>query len=241
MLGLLNAGTGCSGKTKYTALPDEAPAKRTAASFVHCVEAATSSCVEPNQVRGGWDALYLLTWLSDGSPVAILDSLPRELAAHQDPRMVERRFVDEIERYATAIRGAECDPSDMQELGPLIDKAAQAAANRLDTLGMRGGGLEQVIEGLAEEAHKHLDGGHLVQMDCQSEPYRLYVATVQDEGRYEVVGLTTLLAQRYGGTPPGSEVVDERLESRSLGFSTAQAPIIEGSVHPYLPFHVEVF
>lgn len=214
---------------------------RTASSFIHCVEATTSGCVQPHQAAGGWDALYLLIWLSDGSPVAILEALPRELAKHGDASSVERRFVDEVERYATAIRGAECDPVEARPLGPLIDQATQSAANRLELLGLRGSGLEQVIEGLAEEAHQQLDGGHLVEMQCRYDPHRLYVATTERAEQYQVVGMTTLLPRRFGGGQLDAQTVDDRLHSRSLGLAGAQAPIIEGTVHPYLRFPVEVF
>lgn len=243
LAGVLTLGLagGCRAKVEIQVLPDEAPARRTAASFVHCVEMGTSQCVTSEQTAGGWDAFYLLAWLSDGSPVSILDALPAELARHQDPKYVQARLVDEVERYASTIRGAECSPSSMQEIGPLIDKAAAVASNRLAELGLWQGNLAKVVQGLAEEAHEDLDGGQLVKMDCSYDPHRLYVASTRVEGVNRVVGMTTFMPQHLGGDIPDRDFVSERLQSRALGLSLASAPITEGTISPWMPFPVEIF
>jgi hypothetical protein len=222
-------------------LPAEEAPRRAANSFVHCVEASTSGCVEAGETVGGWDAFYLLTWLGGGSPLSILEALPRELTAHADPLRVQRRFVDEVERYAPAIRGAECDAADMQPIDPLIDQVASVAAERVARLGLWAGNSAQVIEGLKEEAHDTLGGGYLVRMDCRYDPHRLWVATREREGAHSVVGITTIIPRFLGGTIPAREAVGNRLQSRSLGLSSAAAPVQEGAVDPWLPFPVEVF
>jgi hypothetical protein len=128
-----------------------------------------------------------------------------------------------------------------QPLDALIDRAAQRAASRLESLGMWQGGLDRVVTGLAEEAHDDLDGGELVRMDCRHDPYRLYVASRSVQGKQAVVGMTTLWPPALGGDIPSREQVDERLHSASLGLDTASAPIIEGQIDPWLPFAVEEF
>ncbi len=232
---------GCKPKGEVHKLPDEAPAWRAAAGFVHCVESGRSLCVTSEQIIGGWDALYILAWLADGSPVSILDGLPTQLRAHREPRLVQKRFVDEIERYGQAIRGAECDAVSSQPFAPLIDRTAKRAATRLDALGLWQGGLDRVVVGLAEEAHDDLDGGELVRLDCRHDPFRLYVASQFFDGRQKIVGMTTLWPEALGGDVPSRDEVDERLHSPSLGLDTATAPVIEGQIDPWLPFPVEEF
>src|SRR5690606_5187732 len=182
---------------------------------------------------------YLLAWLGGGSPLAILEALPAELAAHADPRRVQRRFVDEVERYAASVRGASCTAVQSQPIDPLIDQVGAVASERVQTLGLWQADMRGITEGLVEEAHEGLGGGTLVRLDCERDPFRLYVATRERDGRHAVVGMTTLLPGFLGGEPPGREVVSERLGSRALGLSTAAAPIAEGVVHPWLAFPVE--
>jgi hypothetical protein len=232
---------GCRADVQLAVLPDAPPTERAANSFIHCVESSTSGCIDTNETAGGWDAFYLLTWLADGSPVSILESLPNELAAHADATFVQRRFISEVERYATAIRGAQCQAAESQEMGPLIDKAGQAAASRLEQLGLWQRNMDRVISGLVEEAHQDLDSGRLVRLDCAFEPFQVYVAAHEDEGLYRVVGMTTYMPATLGGVRPTHEQVDDRLHSRSLGLDTAQANISENEISNWLPFPVEVF
>ncbi len=242
LAGLLGTVAGCKAKVEFKTLSDESPSRRTAASFVHCIEAGTATCVNPENISGGWDALYLLQWMADGSPVSVMYALPQELAAHQDPLQVEQRLVSQVERYSNAVRGAECDPADALQLTPLIDQAAQLAAERLARLGMLEGNLRAIIDGLAQEAHEGLDGGELVRLDCGFDPYRLYIATRRfDDGVHRVLGMSTMFPASLGGDVPGREVVDERLHSRSLGLDTAAAPLVEGGMNAWLPFEVELF
>ena len=242
LAGLLVSVASCKAKVEMKTLGDESPASRSAASFVHCIEAGTASCVTDENISGGWDAFYLLQWMADGSPVSVMYALPGELEAHEDPRAVQQRLVSEVERYSNAVRGAECDPADEQQLTMLIDKAAQLAAARLGRLGMLEGNLKVIIEGLAEEAHEGLDGGTLVRLDCKFDPYRLYIASRQfDDGVQRVLGMSTMLPASLGGDIPGRDVVDERLHSRSLGLDTAPPPLVEGGMDPWLPFEVELF
>ncbi len=242
LAGLLVAAGGCRANVSVRVLSDESPARRSAASFVHCIEAGTSLCISGANISGGWDAFYLLAWLADGSPVSVMDALPSELAAHQDPREVQRRLVQEVERYANAVRGAECDATDAQQLTPLIDEAAALANERLGKLGMLEGNLAAVIDGLAREAHEGLDGGELVRMECSADPYRVYVASRRfDDGVQRVVGMSTMLPPALGGDVPPRDVVDERLHSSALSLDTATAPVVDGSISPWLPFEVELF
>lgn len=233
---------GCKANVEVRVLSDESPARRSAASFVHCVEAGTAMCVDAENISGGWDAFYLLTWLADGSPVSVMYALPGELAAHQDPREVERRLVAEVERYSNAVRGAECDAVDAQQFSGLIDKAAAKATARMTALGMMEGNLRPVIVALAKEAHEGLDGGELVRMDCEFDPYRIYLASQsQADGVQRVVGMSTMMPTAFGGDVPARDVVNERLHSRALGLDSQDPPVVDGSISPWLPFDVELF
>lgn len=238
-LSLLAGAAACKKDPPVVKLPLAPAQERSAQSFVHCVESSTSQCVEAADQLAGWDAFYILVWLAGGSPAAILEALPTELSDHADPRRVQRRFVDEVERYAATIRGAACESVGSQPLDPLIDQVAVVAGERLRKLGLWQGGMQAVSEGLVEEAHEGLGGGFLVRIDCERDPFRLYVATRERDGRYAVVGMTTLLPEIIGGDPPGREVVSERLRSPALGLSDASAPIVEGIVDPWLAFPVE--
>ncbi len=232
---------GCKKDPPVVHLPNAPAPERAAQSFVYCVEARSSECVEPADQLGGWDAFYLLAWLGGGSPVAILEALPSEIVAHGDPRKVQRRLVDEVERYAISIRGAECNAVASRPIDPLIDEVANVAAARLQRLGLWQGDLQAVTKGLVEEAHEELGGGALVRLDCRRDPFRLYVASRERDGQHAVVGMATLLPAFIDDESPGREIVSERLESRSLGLSNAVAPISEGVVHPWLSFPVEEF
>ena len=242
LVGLMATVAGCKARVEIKTLSSESPSRRTAASFVHCIEAGTSACVSEENISGGWDAFYLLQWMADGSPVSVMYALPGELAAHEDPRQVQQRLVGEVERYSNAVRGAECDPVDAMQMTPLIDTAAQQAANRLTKLGMLEGNLKVILEGLVEEAHEGLDGGELVRLDCRYDPYRLYIATRRfDDGVQRVLGMSTMMPATLGGDIPGRDVVDERLRSSSLGLDTAPPPLVDGGMNAWLPFEVELF
>lgn len=237
---LFAIAAGCGrGRVIASSLPDEEPPRRAAESFVHCVEAGTSGCITPGENHAGWDALHLLLWLASGSPVGILEVLPTQLTAHADPLRVQAAFVSEVERYATSLRGAECDSTMSQPSGPLIDKAAASAKARLDRLGMSRTDLGRVIEDLRAEAHVHLDGGHLVRLDCRFDPFRVYLATADTGGRVVVIGMTTSLAPEFGGDTPSRRDVDVRLSGAPLGLSGGSLPIVEGAVNAWLPFPVE--
>lgn len=238
-LGLFAAAAACKKDPPPVQLPNDPAQERTAQSFVHCMESSGSQCVEPADELSGWDAFYLLAWLSGGSPVAILEALPSALADHADARRVQRRFVDEVERYYVTVRGAACESTSSQPIDPLIDQVAAVATERLRKLGLWQAGMQAVAQGLAEEAHEGLGGGYLVRLDCERDPFRLYVATRERDGRHAVVGMTTLLPEVVGGDPPSREIVTERLHSRALGLSDASAPIVEGIVDPWLAFPVE--
>lgn len=217
------------------------PAQRAANSFVHCVEMETSHCIQAQDNVGGWDAFYILGWLAGGTPVSILEALPTELSLHADPRLVQRRLVSEVERYALSIRGAECEAGTLQPIGPLIDKVAQVAAERMTRLGLWQGDMTTVMQGLVDEAHESLGAGFLVEVQCQHNPHRFWVATRDVDGRHSVVGLTTDLPELLGGHPPPREEVASRLSSRALGLARAQAPVVQGDVDPWIAFPIEEF
>ena len=232
---------GCKADPPKVQLPNAPASDRAAQSFIYCVEAKAGQCVEPADQLAGWDAFYLLTWLAGGSPVAILEALPRELADHADPRRVQRRFVGEVERYAATIRGAECQATGSRAIDPMIDEVATVAAERLRKLGLWKGDMQEIARGLVEEAHDELNGGFLVRLDCRRDPFTLYVATRERDGRHAVLGLTTMLPQAVEPQLPGREQVSERLRSRALGLNDAAASVNDGVIDPWLRFPVEEF
>jgi hypothetical protein len=234
------AGGGCNrGRVVDSSLPRTTPAARTADSFVHCVEAGTSNCIEAGENHGGWDALHLLIWLASGSPLAILDVLPRELAAHTNHLEVQGSFVREVERYAEALRGAECQSVATRPLAPLVDQAARVAQARLERVGLWRPAMAKVVAGLVEEAHEDLDEGQLVRLDCGYDPYRVYLVTRPRDGRIRVVGMTTTLAPVFGGDDLDPRSVQTRLESPTFGLAGSQAPIQEDTIDSWLRFPVE--
>lgn len=231
--------TGCRVDAIASPLPAVSAEQRSAQSFIHCVEGGTSGCVVPGDSHVGWDALHLVLWMASGTPTGLLDALPAQLAAHQDPRRAQRAFVAEVERYANALRGAECAPDGSQPLDKFIDRAAQRAAARLDALGMWRRDLAAVVDDLRKQAHEELDGGHLVRFSCTFDPYRVYVITRAHDGTTTVVGMTTMLDSAFGGDVPQRKNVRARLEGDSLGLSRASAPVLEGTVDPWMPFPLE--
>lgn len=238
-MALLAAPACTRGRVIQSSLPDEEPPRRAAESFVHCVEAGNSGCVTPGENHGGWDALHLLLWMASGSPVGILEALPLQLTAHVDPLLVQSAFVVEVERYAAALRGAECESTASQSITALIDRASNSALRRLERLGMGRAGLAQIIGELREEAHDDLDGGHLVRLDCLHDPFRVYIATTPRDGRIAVVGMTTVLDAEFGGDSPSRQDVDKRLASEPLDLAGISLPVVEGSVDAWLPFPLE--
>jgi len=230
---------GCAPKVDIARLPDQTPTFRAANSFIHCVEGANSLCVKSGRALVGWDALFLLVWLSDGSPVSIVGALQPQLNAHSNPRVVERRFVEEIERYAAVLRGAECDAVAERPLGGLIDEVSRDAVARLQRLGLWQRGMVEAVTLLTAEAHRDLEDGALVRLDCKSDPYRVHVAAIESDGFYEIIGMTTLLPEKLGDLRPSSEVVQDRLQSRSLGLAGAAGMIAENTIDPWLTFPVE--
>lgn len=234
-------GSACKPDPVVVKLPNEPPSQRAAQSFVFCVEARASQCVVSAGELAGWDSLYLLTWLGGGSPAGILEALPRELADHADARRVQRRLVEEVERYAISIRGAECTATSAEPIEPMIDRAGAEARARLQRLGLWLGDMQQISDALVEEAHEGLDGGSLVRLDCKRDPFRLYVAVRDRDGRQDVVGMTTLLPGFLEPDAPNRELVEQRLRSASLGLSSGATPIDEGAVDPWLRFPIEEF
>ncbi|MEE9381804.1 MAG: hypothetical protein V3V08_00120 [Nannocystaceae bacterium] len=213
------------------------PARRAAQAFVHCVEQDGAHCVDWAASQGAWDAFSLLGWLESGSPMAILRAFSRELDHHRDIRSVEARFMAQVQTYAPVLRGAGCETTKMLPTGDLVGPLRAGAQQRLTTLGLWTDEVGEVVAGLAQEASDGLGDGYLTRLDCPEDPWRFYVATAQDGGRYAVVGLVAALPRFLGGEGQDREVSD-RVRSRVLGGSSAVAAG-EGTLHPWLPLPVE--
>ena len=238
----LAAGLACKPEATTAApVPPGEPARRSAIAFVHCVETASGGCVDTGLPHGGWDAFFLLGWLADGSPPALLAAFPRELQNHADPREVQARFIRAVEAYGPLLRGAECDPTGVQPLAPLVDQIRDIAARRLEWFGLWNVQMQEVVTALAGEARDTLSDGYLVQMTCRGDPYQLYVATSAEGERQAVVGLSIALPAFLGGEATNRDAVRGRLKSRSLGLVGGTAAIAEGTVDPWLPLSFEEF
>lgn len=236
------AVSSCKNKDDTTKPVDPGDAaRRSAQSFVHCVEGGSAGCVRSGLDHSGWDAFFLLGWLAAGSPVAILEALPRELQAHSSPKVIQGRFVQGVERLSMDLRGAECDPAGAQELGPLIDQVSSAATSRLKQLGMWSPDMSEVVTGLTAEAKEGVGDGYLVRMSCKRDPYQVYLGTARDDIRHDVVGIMASLPTFLGGEPVDPSRVQDRLASRSLGLATSAGTIAPGTVHPWVPVRLEDF
>jgi len=203
------------------------------------VESGSSGCIRSGENYGGWDAFFLLGWLSDGSPTSILQSLRSELQSHADPAHVQGRLVQIVELYQAELRGAECDPEGAQELVPLVRTVAGVAQKRLTAFGLWGGDMADVVSGLTQEAEQGLNNGYIVRMRCQSDPYQVYVATAERGDRQVVVGMAIMLPEFLSGEGVNRDTRG-RDRSTSVG-PRPSAPVVEGNVDPWLPIPVEEF
>jgi hypothetical protein len=232
---------GCK-RTGETKAPDAGEsARRTAQSFVHCVEQGGSVCVDTGARLGAWDAFSLLGWLATGSPISILQALPRELEHHKEARNIQRRFVDLVDRQREPLRGSECRAERSDPLDAMVPKLREVAQTRMTGLGLRTSELEAVVAGLSKEAGDGLRGGYLVSMRCQGEPWELYVATTTQEERQVVIGVMTRLPPVLGGTAPSRDSRTGRLAGVSIGDAGQLDIVSEGVVDRWVPVPVEVF
>lgn len=239
----LVALSGCKDKstTAVTVGPAE-PAQRAAVSFVHCVEQDGGACVTRDPNHGSWDAFALLNWLGAGSPTSILQALRRELDHHRDPLAVQDRFVALAARYREPLRGAECRPQSAVPIAELLPKLVSRVESRMQGLGLWRSDLEQVVDGLANEAEHGLGDGWLVHMTCYGDPYEIWVATTKRDERQVVVGILTSLPSYLGGHTPDDEIVEGRIAGRVSGSSTTLGVIREGTVDTrWLPIPIEEF
>lgn len=226
-------------------LPPEVPARRAADSFVRCLERAGGQCVDMHTKQGAWDAFSILGWLSDGSPVAILQALPAELNHHTSRRSIQQRFVTLSQSLRERVRGAECKPEQVVSVGEMVPKMRQRVEQRMRKLGLWSADMQRVVDGLTQEATEGLSGGYVVEMSCYGDPYELYVATTTDQEteRQIVVGMLATLPTYLGGKSPSRDIVEGRLGSRSVGLNAGRVGLVrEGTVDSqWIPIPVEEF
>jgi hypothetical protein len=240
LVGVLALIGGCK-KEGETRTPAEGePARRAAQSFVHCVEQGGAGCVQNDPALGAWDAFSMLGWLASGSPLSILEALPRELDHHKSAKSVQHRFVEQVERQREPLRGAECRSERVDKLDAMIPKLQQAAQVRLTEMGLWTGDLENVVAGLADEANRGLSGGYLVSMRCAADPFEIFVATTTHEQRQVVVGILTVLPDFLGGEAPSRDTREGGLGGITLGGGKVGV-VQEGTVHPWIAIPVEEF
>lgn len=223
-------------------VPPTVPAQRAAQSFIHCVEIDGGACVDNHPEFGAYDAFSILGWLASGSPTSILEALPRELQHHQTERSIQQRFVSIVDARAMRLRGAECMPEQAVGFNELVPKLTEAVEQRMTRMGLWGADLERVVGALAQEAREGLADGYLVTMRCQSDPWRVYMATTAKDGRYIVVGMMGQLPEFLGGDAPARDANTGRLRSIDLGrASPGVGTMADELVHPWVQIPIQEF
>jgi hypothetical protein len=229
-------------ETENVSVGPEEPARRAAQSFVHCIEQEGGGCVAPDDKQGAWDAFALLQWLGGGSPTSILQALQRELAHHRDPLAVEDRFVMLAARYREPLRGAECEPVEASPVTDLMPKLRARVEGRLQGIGLWREDMQGLVDALSREAQRGLEGGWLVHMRCENEPFDIWVATAVHDERQVVVGMQTQVPTWLGGSELDEDQLETRIRSRTLGTTTTLGVIREGTVDStWLPIAIEEF
>jgi len=239
----LAAVSGCQGRGGTAEpVPPTVPAQRAAQSFVHCVEIDGGGCVTNHPEFAAWDAFSLLGWLASGSPTSILEALPRELNHHASQRSIQQRFVRQVDDQSMVLRGAECSPENAAAFGELLPKLREAVQQRMTAMGIWGPDLEVVVDGLVEEARRGLADGYLIGMRCQSDPWRVYMATSKGESRFIVVGMLMELPEFLGGDSPARDASSGRLRSIHIGRdSQTMSAAVENAIHPWVQIPVQEF
>ncbi len=239
----LAAASGCQGKEQTARpVPPTVPAQRAAQSFVHCIEIDGGGCVTNFPEFAAWDAFSMLGWLASGSPTSILESLPRELNHHGSQRSIQQRFVSIVDDQSMVLRGAECTPENATAFSELLPKLRQAVEERMTAMGLWGPDLEAVVDGLTQEAGRGLQDGYLIGMKCQSDPWRVYMATSKGEQRFIVVGMMMELPEFLGGDSVARDASSGRLRSINLGRNaTTMSTALEDTIHPWVPIPVQEF
>lgn len=229
----------CAGSAKA---PSQAPdpgsqAKRVSASFVRCVELSGADCVHNPPQMQAWDAVTLLGWIYEASPVTVLGALNAELAAHAELEEVQKRFVKSTQTVRGPLQGAGCKGIKAYPIKEVLGRLVPAVQGRLTQLGIYDGSMQNVIEALANESAQGIGDGHLVQMQCnQDSGLQLFTFVAKVEGKLAVVGLNTRLSPLILGQSEVS-VHDEPLNRKPKLF--AQGP--ESYVHPWVDLDWELY
>lgn len=229
----------CAGSAKG---PSQAPdpgsqAKRVSASFVRCVELSGADCVSNPPQMQAWDAVTLLGWIYEASPVSVLGALNAELAAHAELQEVQKRFVKTTQTVRVPLQGAGCKGVKAYPIKEVLGRLVPAVQRRLGELGIYDESMQSVIESLANEGAQGIGDGHLVQMQCsQDSNLQLYTFVAKVDGKLTVVGMNTQLSPLVLGQREVS-VEDSELTRRPKLF--AQGP--ETYVHPWLDLDWELY
>lgn len=238
-VGLSAALAACAGSTKS---PSQAPdpgaqATRVSASFVRCVELSGADCVHNPPQMQAWDAVTLLGWIYEASPVSVLGALNTELAAHAELDAVQKRFVKATQTVRGPLQGAGCKGGRVYPVKEVLGRLVPAVQGRLRELGILDGSMQEVIQALANEGAQGIGDGHIVQMQCSHDAsLRLYTFVAKVDGKLTVVGMNTELSPLILGHEEPS-VPDNALNRRPKLF--AQGP--ESYVHPWVDLDWELY
>lgn len=188
----------CAGRKKEaTPAPDpKALAKRVGSSFFRCIENSGASCVENQPEMMAWDAVALLAWMYEASPVSILGALNGQLAEHAQLGEVQKRFVRIAQKARLPSQGAGCRSVQAHAIEVLLGRLVPAVEKRLTNLGMYDGSMQRAVQGLAREAKEGMGVGHLVEMSCSADAsLRWYAAVAKTSSKLQVVGLAVAIPE----------------------------------------------
>lgn len=241
-LGLALTLSACArGPKKRSHAPDPgSQAKRISASFLRCVELSGADCVQNPPEMRSWDAVALLAWIYEASPVSVLGALNAELSAHAELEQVQKRFVKTAQKVRVPLQGAGCRGHKSYPMKEVLGRLVPAVKARLSELGMFDGAMENAIEALANEGVRGVGQGRLVQMQCAPDAgLTLYTVVTKVDGKLQVVGLSsTMPALLLGGASEVAELADP-VNSKTNPKLFAQGA--ESYVHPWVDLDWELY
>lgn len=215
-LSLALAVSACAGRKKEaTSAPDpKALAKRVGNSFFRCIENSGASCVENQPEMIAWDAVALLAWMYEASPVSVLGALNGQLAEHAQIAEVQKRFVRTAQKARLPSQGAGCRSVDAHAVEVLLARLVPAVEERFTHLGMYDASMKRAVQGLAKEAEQGMGVGHLVEMSCSADAsLRWYAAVTKTNSKFQVVGLTVNMPEFV----LGKQIVELELRPKPKG------------------------
>lgn len=239
-LGLTLALSACQKAPQQgsTAVADgEAYARRVASSFARCVEQSGATCVGNSPQMRAFDAVALMQWMHEASPVALLAALPAQVRAQQDFEGVQSRFARFAQQARVDMRGAGCTGAQTQPFPKVTALLARSLRARMQQLGLYDAQISELITELDRQAKEGLKGGYAVQVECSQAPELQFMAAVaSSQGRLQVLGMTVGSIDAMMGRSPKTGVAD-----RPPREPTVLAQGVPDRVHPWISASMEAY